>query len=78
MTDSTIAHVCAPPGHQPTSPTPPAARDPLDLECRTRAVRHCLWVAIYLIQELDLPDLEHHLTILLQQLDRRLAEMDRP
>ena len=48
----------------------------LHLECETRALRHALWVSLYLAQDLHLVDLQDRLTPLLRDVDRQLGDFD--
>jgi hypothetical protein len=64
MDAQTIAHV------------PPSHKTPLHLETTTRALRHSVWLSLYLAQDLQLPGLQHALTRTLVEIDRLLEELD--
>lgn len=54
----------------------PPARNSLNLELATRALRHSLWLSLYHAQRLQLPGLEHRLTATLVEVDQLLEGLD--
>ncbi|HMJ81947.1 MAG TPA: hypothetical protein VK504_02200 [Vicinamibacterales bacterium] len=51
-------------------------KSPLHLETATRALRHSVWVSLYLAQDLSLEGVEGRLTATLREVDRVLAELE--
>jgi hypothetical protein len=51
-------------------------KSPLQVEITTKALRHSVWVSLYLAQELHLDGLTHALTRTLVEVDRLLGEFD--
>ena len=64
MKDSTIAHVYA------------RDKSLLHVETTTRALRHSVWLSVFLSQELQLHGLTHALTRVLVDIDRMLEEIE--
>lgn len=48
----------------------------LHVETEARALRHCVWVSLFLAQDLALPDLQQRLMATLVEVDRLLVELD--
>jgi hypothetical protein len=51
---------------------PGPGKSPLQLETTVRALRHSVWVSLFLSQELHLRDLQDVLTRILRDIDRLL------
>jgi hypothetical protein len=54
------------------------SKSPLQHETTVRALRHSVWVSLFLSQELQLRDLQDVLTRILRDVDRILGEFERP
>lgn len=59
-----------------TGPAPPAPKpDPLEVETGFTALRHALWLSLYLSQQLRLADVQCQISRLLRDIDRRRDEL---
>lgn len=54
----------------------PPRKSPLHLECTMRALRHSVWVSLYLAQDLALHGEQELLTRALRDIDRLLADLE--
>jgi len=72
----TITHVSPVTALVTLPATAPPDPDPLALECGVQALRHTLWVSLFLSQQLRLADFQHDLSRLLRNIDRLRAELE--
>lgn len=72
----TITHVQPVGALATVAPPVTTAPDPLAIECEVQALRHTLWVSLFLSQQLRLADFQHDLSRLLRNIDRLRAELE--